>query len=83
MQVEMKSTVEISIELLAQVFCGLSDDEMCRFFVEVAKEASKVPTFDNQWYFLGGHLRNCECSTPEAREMIDSIHHHMHNSSHN
>lgn len=82
MKIEMKSTVEITVELMARIFCDMSDEDMCQFFVEVAKEASKVPTFDNQWYFLGGHLRNCECSTPEAREMINSIHYHMHNSAH-
>jgi hypothetical protein len=83
MQVEMKSTVDITVDLLAQVFCSLDDDQMCQFFVKVHEEASKVPTFDNQWFYLGGHLRNCECSNEGTREMLRSIVHYMETSDHN
>jgi hypothetical protein len=82
-QVEITSKVEVTVELLAQCFAGLDDDSQCRFFVEVARIASTWPGGgDSQWYYVGGHLRNCECSTPEAREMISQIHHYMQTSTH-
>lgn len=84
MQIEMKSTVEITVELLAQCFAELDDDAQCKFFVEVARIASTWESGgDNQWYYVGGHLRNCKCSTPEAREMIESICRYMKTSEHN
>jgi hypothetical protein len=40
---------------------------MADFLIKVAEEAQKYPgNPDNQWYYLGGHLRNCKCSTAEA-----------------
>jgi hypothetical protein len=82
MKVEMKCEVEIDVETMARVFCNLDDDAQAQFFVKVAEIAKTFPHFDNQWYYLGGHLRNCECSTDDARDMIDSIHYQMHNSTH-
>jgi hypothetical protein len=82
MKLEVKASVEIDLETLARAFCEMDDDQQAQFFVKVAEIAKEFSGFDNQWYFLGGHLRNCECSTDDAREMIDSIHHHMHNSTH-
>jgi hypothetical protein len=82
MQIEMKSTVDITPELLAEVFCALDDDQMCKFFVEVHRRASESALFDNQWYYLGGHLRNCECSNEGTREMLRNIVHHMETSEH-
>lgn len=82
MKVEMTSTVDVTVEVLADVFCALDDDQMCKFFVEVHRRASEVPTFDNQWYYLGGHLRNCECSNEGTREMLRNIVQHMETSNH-
>jgi hypothetical protein len=82
MQIEMKSTVDITVDLLAQIFCSLDDDQMCKFFVKVHEEASKVSSFDNQWYYLGGHLRNCECSNEVTRDMLRNIVQHMETSDH-
>lgn len=81
-KVQMMSTVVISVEKLAEIFAHLDDDQQCKFFVEVARICQQWPDPNGQWYYVGGHLRNCECSTPEAREMIRSIAYYMENSPH-
>jgi len=70
---------EFDLETLANAFSGLDDDSQAKFFVMVAKRFSDYgpDVIDNQGYYIGSHLRNCECSTPEARELIESIHHGM------
>ena len=82
MEIELKSKVNLTVELLAEVFCALDDDQMCKFFVEVHRIAEQNPHFDNQWYYLGGHLRNCECSNEGTREMLRNIVEHMETSDH-
>jgi hypothetical protein len=82
-ELELKSKVEVTVEVLAQCFCALTDDEMCKFFVEVARLADEWRnSADTQWYYLGGHLRNCACSTEGAREMIRQIAYQMEHSEH-
>jgi hypothetical protein len=83
MKIEMKSTVDITPELLAAVFCGMDDDQQCKFFVEVGRIAAESESnFDQQWYYLGGHLRNCECSTEHARRFIRGLYDAMQTSTH-
>lgn len=82
MEVEIKSKVEVTVELLAQCFVHLDDDQMCKFFVEVHRLAEQFPNFDNQWYYLGGHLRSCKCSNEGTREMLRNIVHFMETSDH-
>jgi hypothetical protein len=78
--------IDLDIETAAKWFAALSDDEMCQFLVAVAAEAEKWPDNfggpDTQWYYVGGHLRNCECSTEGAREMIRAIAGYMETSTH-
>ncbi len=84
MEIELRSKVNVTVEVLAEVFCALDDDQMCKFLVEVARLAQNFQgSPDNQWYYLGGHLKNCECSTPEAREMIKRWAHYAEVSEHN
>jgi hypothetical protein len=67
--------IDLSVATAAQWFSGLTDDEMCKFFVAVA-ELSKgwqPDGADRMWYFTGKHLAECECSTYEAQEMLRSI----------
>jgi hypothetical protein len=78
----MKSIVDLDVETMARVFCELDDDQMCKFFVEVHRIAGQNPAFDNQWYYLGGHLRNCECSNEGTREMLRNIVQFMETSEH-
>jgi len=84
MQIEMKSTVEITPELMAKIFCDMSDEQQCAFFVEIGRIAAESESnFDQQWYYLGGHLRNCECSTEPARAFIRGLYEAMQTSTHN
>lgn len=84
MQVEMKTTVTVTPELLAKIFCEMDDDSQCKFFVEVGRIAAESEhNFDNQWWYLGGHLRNCECSTEHARNFIRGLYEAMQTSTHN
>ena len=81
--IKVTTEIELDIETAAKWFAGLDDDEMCRFLVAVAKEAQSFKNgADSQWYYLGGHLKNCACSTEDAREMIRSWHHWMTHSEH-
>jgi hypothetical protein len=82
-RITVTTEIDLDIGTAAKWFAGLDDDEMCRFLVAVAEEAKSYPrSADNQWYYLGGHLRNCECSTEEAREMIRAWAHYMETSTH-
>lgn len=82
--IEIKTTIELDIDVAAKWFATLDDDEMCKFLVAVAEEAKNYPANpDNQWYYLGGHLRNCKCSTDAAREMVKAWAYWMEHSKHN
>lgn len=81
--VQITTEIDLDIETAAKWFASLDDDAMCKFLVAVADEAKKFSgSPDNQWYYLGGHLRNCECSTDDVREMIKSWAHWMEHSDH-
>lgn len=81
--IKVTTEIELDIETAAKWFAGLDDDQMCQFLVIVADEAEKYPSDpDNQWYFLGGHLRNCLCSTDAARGMVKSWAYWAENSDH-
>lgn len=70
--------LEVSIRLtpqqVAQAFCELNDDDQAQVFIEIG-EISK--TWDAppsmQWYAIGDHLRTCDCSTYEARQLVQEI----------
>jgi hypothetical protein len=65
--------IDLDVKTAAKWFANLSDDDMAQFLIEVAEESKKYPSDpDNQWYYLGGHLRNCSCSTDDARDMVKS-----------
>lgn len=76
-------TINLDIETAAKWFASLDDDLMCKFLVAVAEEAKNYPGLpENQWFYLGDHLRNCECSTDAAREMVKAWAHWAENSTH-
>lgn len=82
-RIQITTQIDLELETAAKWFANLNDDEMCKFLVLVAKEAEAFPSCgDSQWYYLGGHLRNCECSTDGARKMIESWYYWMQNSDH-
>lgn len=82
-RITVTTDIELDVETAAKWFAALDDDQMCRFLVAVAAEAGAYPSDpDNQWYYLGGHLRSCECSNEETRDMIRSWAHWMEHSTH-
>jgi hypothetical protein len=82
-QIVSKTEIDVELDTLALAFANMSDDDQCRFFVKVAEIAKQWPAEGvDQWYYIGSHLRNCKCSTTEARLMIDEIYEAMHSSTH-
>ena len=68
--VELKVTPLLVAEMLAE----MNDDEQAQVFVELAAIASRWGLGNvDQWYAVGRHLRDCECSTGEARDLVRSI----------
>ncbi len=81
-----RMTVEVNVQftprMIAEAFCEMNDEEQAQFFIEASAiaQAWKDTRPDSirlgpgwQWWSVGRHLRNCECSTPEAREMVKEI----------
>ena len=72
----MKFTIDVkpTVAQLAEAFADLSDEVQAQFFIEVAAIAAKwgVPACV-QWHMVGRHLRDCACSTYEARAMISDL----------
>ena len=58
---------------VAEAFCDLDDERQAQFFVEVARLAQEWPKAHYQWSLVGNHLRDCECSTEAARDMVREI----------
>jgi len=78
-KVTTETDVDIDLDLLAKCFAHLDDDSQAQFFVKVAAIAAKdyeAPP-ETQWWYVGRHLRTCECSTEDGREVIRSIYHAM------
>lgn len=73
----MKITVEISptIAQLADAFCQLTDDDQAQFFIECARIMQSWGGAHRamQAHYIGRHLRDCQCSTYEARELVREI----------
>lgn len=69
-------TTEIDLDVAtgAAWFAGLDDEQQAQFFIDVAEHAKKWPKpACFQWFSVGRHLRNCDCSTTEARDLITEI----------
>lgn len=64
--------------ILAEAFCDMDDEAQAQFFIEAARIAAGWERGSGfgawwQWDKIGGHLRDCKCATPEAREMVNYI----------
>ena len=83
---EWETTVKvpISVPRLAEIFANMDDDKQAQFFVEVAAIFKTWGHYkaESQCIYIGGHLRNCKCSTDEARELIRSIAYGLEHSTH-
>lgn len=80
--VRVTTDIELDIETAAKWFCQLDDDQMCKFLVSVQRETENYPAMDNQWYYLGGHLKSCKCSNEATREMLRQWVYWMEHSNH-
>ncbi len=70
-----KQTVVLDVKLAAEWFVELNDEQQADFFIEVARIASRWPhDHTHQWWLVGRHLRTCNCSTEEARELVTNLH---------
>lgn len=74
-QVVTKQDIEIDLDTLAMLFANLDDDSQAQFFVKVAAYALThwEGSPDSQWWYVGRHLKTCECSTEDGREMVRTI----------
>lgn len=76
---EITTTVKIDLDIktAAQWFSALSDEQQADFFVEVAAEANRWPTNGMHWgyqfWLVGRHLRDCNCSSDDARQLVREI----------
>lgn len=62
------------VAALAAQFAGWSDELQAQFFIEAANVAREWENPAHmQWWRVGGHLRDCSCSTEEARDVIRDI----------
>ncbi len=86
-EIEVRTTVKLDIDLAARWFANLDDDAQARFFVAVCRAAreqwsSPALGLGMQWYQIGSHLKNCECSSDDARDMIREMHNGLETGSH-
>ena len=59
---------------IADAFCELDDERQAQVFIEIAALAQTWGTSPSmQWFYIGKHLRDCACSTWEARDMVKEI----------
>lgn len=75
MKLTVTVDVPMTIEQLAGLFVELDDDAQAKFFVEVARLMSTWTEYERymQVDYIGKHLRDCSCSTEEARDFLRSI----------
>lgn len=75
-EITTKTTIKIDLKSAAEWFANLSDERQADFFVEVA-EASKKWECQGRWteqyWLVGKHLRTCECSTDDARDLVREL----------
>lgn len=63
--------VDFTPQLLAMALAELTDDDIAQVIIELARIASTwAHQPDQMWHAIGRHLRDCECSTEEAREFV-------------
>jgi hypothetical protein len=68
----VRVTVTATVADLAAAFVDLDDDTQAQFFVAVAARMAAWTAHERniQLLRIGRHLRDCSCSSPEARLMV-------------
>ncbi len=73
-----KFEVEIAMtpEVLARAWCDMNDQNQADFFIACAKIMGEWKAHErlSQLYAVGNHLRDCGCSSDDARAVVDEIH---------
>lgn len=84
MKIKITTEVEIGLEDAAKWFSELDDDAQARFFVAVGRHAAKWGDgwAEAQWFSVGSHIKNCECSSLEARQFVLELHNGFENGKH-
>lgn len=74
-RIKTETEVDLNVELAAQVFANLDDEQQADFIIQVAEIAKGWGPGKAwyQWFTIGRHLATCDCSTQEARDMILEI----------
>ena len=68
--------VKLTPVQIAEAFCDLDDESQAQFFIEAARIMSTWPepaARVMQAHAIGRHLRDCPCSTYEARALVSDI----------
>lgn len=72
--VTMTTEIDVTPRLLAELFCGMDDEQQAQFFIDASAVARRWNNVaDWQWFTVGRHLKTCACSTEDARDMVLSI----------
>jgi hypothetical protein len=70
----LQHTITLTPAQVAEAFCDLDDEGQAQVFIEVARVESAWPPGNfQQWQAVGRHLRDCSCSSEEAREIVSGI----------
>lgn len=75
MKLNVTVDVPLTLDQLAGLFVELDDDSQAQFFVKVAAHMSTWTEHERnmQAHYIGRHLRDCKCSTEDARELVSAI----------
>jgi hypothetical protein len=75
MKLNVTVDVPLTLDQLAGLFIELDDDAQAQFFVKVAALMQSWTEHERnmQAHYIGRHLRDCRCSTEEARELVTEI----------
>jgi hypothetical protein len=74
MKIKANIELDLTVEMVADWFCDLSDEKQANFFIACGERAKSFRGGSTmQWHYIGRHLATCECSTFEARTMIEDI----------
>ena len=69
--------IDLDIKTAAKWFSGLDDEQQADFIIQVAEEAKQwtggMGHWTYQFWLVGRHLRDCSCSTYEARDLVEQI----------
>ena len=75
MKLQVMVDVPMTLEQLAGLFVELDDDSQAKFFVTVARLMQDWTPHERnmQAFYIGRHLRDCRCSTEDARDLVLGI----------